>query len=185
MSDCLPCKALADCLQFHEFGNDNVEGTCPNGNTAVVQMPSGVSSFTAFLNLGHAPYPDLVLNCTGGIIRVPVPDNTTQIQFDELVEGMINKCLNQMAINIGCVPQIYYNTQQQLACPSVSQTATLAGGIPAGISGAIPVGGTASPGNLITIPAGLVQSTVSVVDANNRALQVLTELFATGNITCV
>jgi hypothetical protein len=195
MSDCVPCKALANCLEFIEFPKLPQTGkaylssaaaltvTCPNGNSVVVNLPSAAASFSIGYNLGQPPYPDLILNCTGGIIRVSVPDNITQSQLDSMIEGMLQTCMTQIAKSIGCVPGTFYNTQQSLGCPT-NATATVVGSVPSPITGGVAIG-VSSPANLLVVPAGVVQSTVSVADANGKAMQLLAELFSSGNVTCV
>jgi hypothetical protein len=185
MAECVPCQVLKECLQFQDFlpsvqtgklyqsAAQLVTVTCPSGTQVTVNLDAGVVSYVVNFELGNPPYPDLMLNCTGGTIMVPVPNSTTQAQLDALVNGMINTCLSQIAVNQGCQTGLFFNTQQTISCPS--NNVLIPGAIPAGIS---------ANGQNLTMAAGVVESTISVADANGKALQVLYDMFQTGNTNC-
>lgn len=199
MSECLPCKRTGNCIQFQDFQPSSptdklyinkettLTVTCPAGTQVTQTIPAGVVGYVLKFAIGSAPYPNLVLNCTGGQISVPVPDDVTQAELDDLVNGMLTTCLNQIAINIGCLSGgngTFFNTQQTYnPCGPVDG--------PAGcteIQGAVPAGVTPSLGNSnngLTIASGVVQSTISVADANAKAQQLGQEIYSTGNALCV
>lgn len=190
MPECVPCKVLKECLQFQDFvpatqtgklylsAAQTVTVTCPSGVKVSVALGAGVVSYVLNFTLGNPPYPDLSLNCTGGTIAVPVPDNTTQVELDALVNGMINTCLAQIAVNIGCPPAgVFYNTQQIVSCPS--SNAKVVGALPAGVST-----GVSTNLRALFMAAGVVESTISIADANGKAIQVLYDMFQTGNANC-
>ena len=158
--------------------------TCPAGTQATQTLPAGIVGYVLKFAIGSAPYPNLVLNCTGGQISIPVPDNVTQAQLDDLINGMLTTCLNQIAINIGCLSGsagTFFNTQQAYnPCASDVET-ELSGAVPAGVT---PASSESSQFGGATIAAGLVQSTISVGDANAKAQQLLAELYSTGNVFC-
>ena len=186
MSEPTPCKRVCSCIQFQDFvpstptdkiyysTAQTVTVTCPSGVTATVNLDAGLVAYALTFPLGNPPYPDLVLNCSNSTITVPVPDNTTQDELDALIVGMLNQCLQQIATNIGCVSGVFFNTQQSVPCPS--ENVLMAGAFPAGVTGV-------NTPNL-TMAAGTIQSTISVADANAKALLVLQEIFQTGNATC-
>lgn len=188
MKNCIPCKTLKDCIQFADFTPSNpndklylstaqaVVVTCPDGTQTTVNMDAGIVGYVLTFQLGNPPYPDLTLNCTGGTITVSVPDGINQAQLDALINGMLNTCLSQIAINIGCVSGVFYNTQQQFLCPN-NHSMYIAGAVPTGVA-------VLGSGKGIYILAGVVQSTTSVADANSKALQVLKDLYDTGNVAC-
>lgn len=182
-----PCPT---CLKFQDFVSSTpvnkvytsaaqtLTVTCPSGAETTVQLPAGIIGFNLTFELGNPPYPDLVLNCVNGTITVPVPDNTTQPELDMLVNGLLLKCLNQFAINLGCVTGVFFNTQQTLNC-TISGFVRSPGAFPAGVSIDNP-----NRGNNLVMAAGVIQSTLSVADANAKALEVLYEIFRTGNANC-
>ena len=184
-----PCPA---CLKFEDFVASNptdkvyksaaqaLTVTCPSGVNSTVNLPAGIIGFNLTFSLGNPPYPDLVLNCVSGTITVPVPDSTTQAQLDTLVNGLLVQCLSQFAINIGCASGAFLNEEQTFGCPPPGQ----AGLVNISILGALPAGVTNNTSSLI-MAAGTIQSTISVADANAKALQVLMEIFSTGNATCI
>lgn len=190
MSDCVPCRALKNCLTFGDFAASkpnqklylntaqNVTVTCPDLSTPTVAIPAGVIGFVLDFAIGSPPYPDLTLNCVSGQIVVPVPDNATQAQLDGLIAGLLNQCAVQIAKQYGCVPGTFYNTQQVKGC-NIGLTPAKAGGLPVGVSIE-----TVSGASVLVVPAGLISSTVSIADANLKASQLLNEIFATGNVTC-
>jgi hypothetical protein len=183
-----PCKRGGNCIQFQDFvpssPNDklyvnkaqNVTVACPSGSTSVVPIPAGVVGYVVKFAIGDAPYPNLTLNCTGGALNIPVPDDVTQGQLDDLVNGMIQTCVNQIAQGVGCAAGSFFNTQQAYSpCPG---NAVLVAA-PAGVS----LAPGSSPNGLVMM-AGIVESTISVADANSKAQQVLQEIFFTGNASC-
>lgn len=184
-----PCKRGGNCIQFQDFvpssPNDklyvnkaqNVTVACPSGSTSVVPIPAGVVGYVVKFAIGDAPYPNLTLNCIGGALNISVPDDVTQGQLDDLVNGMIQTCVNQIAQGVGCAAGSFFNTQQTYS--PCSGQATIAGAAPAGVN--LPAG--ANPKGLVMV-AGIVESTISVADANSKAQQVLAEIFSTGNAAC-
>ncbi len=191
MSDCIPCKVLANCLQFEDFAASqtqrnlylstaqNVTVTCPSNTVVTVPLEGGIVTYMLNFQLGNPPYPNLTLNCTGNTISIPVPDNTTQADLDALIQGMLNQCLKQIAVSIGCVAGSFFNTQQNYQpCPPSGGT-VISGAVPGGVT---VVGGIGSLG--IVMAPGTIQSTVSVADANSKAQEVLREIYSTGNVTC-
>jgi hypothetical protein len=191
MSDCIPCKALAKCLQFEDFtpsqtsdklylsAAQSITVTCPSTETATVSLEGGVVSYVLNFEIGTPPYPNLTLNCTGGQISVPVPDNVTQADLDALINGMLQTCLQQVAKSIGCTGGVFFNTQQIYGgCSPDLLCQIITGGAPAGV---FTTGGAESK---VAIASGTIMSTISVNDANLKANQVLNELFATQNAEC-
>ena len=194
MSTQTPCKQLTTCIQFQDFviSNPNyrlyvnpqleVVITCPSGLTSTTLMPAGIVSYVTKFTVGNPPYPNLSMNCTGGHISIPVPASSTQTQVDALVQGMISQCVQQIARNLLCQPGSYVNTLQSLdPCGGGTNTTNGAGAVPGGVSPAH--GLTSSTG--ATIAPGSIDSTISIADANAKAQQLLSELYATGNLTCV
>ena len=190
MSESTPCKRLGNCIQVQDFTpsspNDklyvnkaqNVTVTCPGGTTSVVPIPAGIVGYVVKFAIGDAPYPNLTLNCTGGALNVPVPDDVTQDDLDALVNGMIQTCVNQIALNIGCPSGSFFNTQQVFN-PCAGEFAYT------GVPGAVPAGVSVGTGNEgLTMIAGIIESTISVADANAKAQQVLAEVYSTGNVAC-
>ena len=189
MSECVTCKALKSCITFNDFAvstsNDklfvspaaNITITCPSGVVITKSLDAGAVGYVLDFELGTPPYPNLILNCTGGTITVPVPDDTTEAQLEALINGMLNTCLNQIATSIGCTGGVFFNTQQSVICAN-GQPAFPGGAFPPGVSGGVP-----NQPNLV-MSAGIIQSTISVADANAKALQVLNEVFSTGNVKC-
>lgn len=188
MSDCIPCKALAKCLQFEDFtpsqtsdklylsAAQSITVTCPSTETATVSLEGGIVSYVLNFEIGTPPYPNLTLNCTGGQISIPVPDNATQADLDALIKGMLQTCLQQVAKSIGCAGGVFYNTEQIFSgCPNGLPCSRVSGGAPSGIFTA---------DRKVTIASGSIMSTISVNDANLKANQVLNELYATQNVTC-
>lgn len=182
-----PCPT---CLQFQDFLPSTTVGklylntaqsitvTCPDGSTPTVQIPAGVIGFVLNFSIGTPPYPDLVLNCVGGQIIIPVPDDSVQAQVDVLITQMLNQCAAQIALQNRCVPGEFVNEIQQMGCPAGTGTfVTINGAVPPGI-------GFSDDDHFLTIAAGTITSTVSVADANSKAKQLLAELFATGNVIC-
>ena len=191
MSQTTPCKQIKDCIQFQDFvpssPNDTlftnpgstVTVTCPNGSQVTVDVPAGVVGYVLKFAIGDPPYPDLTLNCTGGLISIPVPDTTTADGLNALVNDLISQCVNQLARSIGCSTGTFFNTQQSVSCNGGSGTVTLVGALPPGVTVSGP-----GVGNTLNMAAGVIQSTASVADANAKALLVLNEILATGNATC-
>lgn len=192
MKNCIPCKTLKDCIQFADFTpsdpNDKlylstaqaVVVTCPDGTQTTVNMDAGIVGYVLTFQLGNPPYPDLTLNCTGGTITVSVPDNANQQQLDDLINGMLNTCLQQIAKNIGCGTGQFFNTQQTYnPCSDPDAHTYIQGAVPAGV-------GLANPPNEsgLSMAAGIIQSTISIADANAKAQLVLEEIFSTGNAIC-
>ena len=185
--NCKPCQVLKDCIQFQDFVPSNPNDkiyyskaqtltvTCPAGTIAVVPLDAGIIAYVLTFSLGNPPYPNLTLNCTGGTVSVPVPDDVTHAQLDTLINGMLNQCLTQIAIGIGCGGGVFFNTEQSVGCPDLNQFTSVAGAIPAGVS---------LSGHYLVIAAGTIQSTISIADANAKALQVLNEIFSTFNVVC-
>ena len=188
--NCKPCQVLKDCIQFQDFAPSNPDDktyyskaqtmtvTCPAGTTATVPLDAGIIAYVLTFSLGNPPYPNLTLNCTGGTISIPVPDDVTQAQLDALINGMLNQCLTQIAINIGCSSGVFLNTQQVNAqCVDIG-TVEIAGALPAGV--------LIDPNNneQLIMSAGIIQSTISIADANAKAQQVLAEIFSTRNAAC-
>lgn len=197
MNECLPCKALKDCITFNDFSPSvsddklfvspaaNITITCPSGSVITTNLDAGTVGYVLNFQLGNPPYPNLVLNCTGGTITVPVPDDTTQSQLETLINGMLNTCLNQIASSIGCAAGQFFNTPQNYnPCDlgGSSPNTRVVGNVPAGVTP-----GPASPEvpQGLTMAGGIVQSTISVADANAKAQAVLQEIFSTGNADCV
>jgi hypothetical protein len=180
------------CLKFEDFIPSNPTGkvylsaaqsltvSCPSGVPATVNLPAGIIGFNLTFTLGNPPYPNLTLNCVSGMISIPVPDDTTQAQLDALVNSLLQQCLTQIAINIGCASGVFFNTTQSISCPPPGQSSLVNLTIP----GALPSGVITNTSTL-TIVTGAIQSTISVADANAKALQLLTEIFATGNAKCI
>lgn len=194
---CIPCKALKKCLESADFIasnstdllyqslGQNITATCVNGTQVTVPFSAGAVGFILDFVLGNPPYPNLVLNCTGGLISVAVPDGTNQTQLNALIQGMLNTCLTQIAIATACGNGVFFNTLQNFTnCSGANalvNTQTTdpvgGGGLPAGVS--VPHGcGT------LQMAAGTIQSEISVADANAKAQQVLKEIFSTGNAVC-
>lgn len=196
MSESTPCKRLGNCIQFQDFTpsspNDklyvnkaqNVTVTCPGGTTSVVPIPAGIVGYVVKFAIGDQPYPNLTLNCTGGSLNIPVPDDVTQGQLDDLVNGMIQACVNQIAMNIGCAAGSFFNTQQVYnPCVGDNPYVNAQPNTPA--PGAVPPGVGGGPGcNGLIMIAGIIESTISVADANAKSQQVLQEIFSTGNAVC-
>lgn len=193
---CDPCIALVNCLPFfpdfiesvspnvlYTSPASNVSVVCPNGNTSVVALDAGVVSYNLNFALGNPPYPNITLYCQGGTISVPVPSTTNQVQLTALVQGMLQTCMNQIAMAIGCPSGIFYNTQQTLnLCQTSPNTYTdVKGALPGGVS---IVGGGTSGASGLQIAAGAIQSTLSVSDANAKALLLLNEIYSTANVSC-
>jgi hypothetical protein len=194
MPETTPCKRLGNCIQFQDFVPSSptdklyinkevtLTVTCPAGTQATQTLPAGIVGYVLKFAIGSAPYPNLVLNCTGGQISIPVPDDVTQAQLDDLINGMLTTCLNQIAINIGCLSGsagTFFNTQQNYnPCGGENACTDIEGALPAGVTNvnSQPVG--------LTMAAGVVQSTISVADANAKAQQVLAEIYSTGNVIC-
>ena len=194
MLEKLPCKRLGTCIQFQDFvpssptdklyinAAQNVTVTCPGGTTSVVPIPAGIVGYVLKFGIGQAPYPNITFQCTGGALNIPVPDDVTQAQLDALVNGMIQTCVNQIALSIGCAAGTFFNTQQSFnPCgPSPAYT-DVSGAVPAGVT---PATGSSAAGTGSVMIAGIIESTISVADANSKAQQVLSEIYATGNLTC-
>lgn len=198
MPESLPCGKLGNCLQFQDFlpssSSDklyvntaqSVAVTCPAGTNVTVPIPAGVVGYVLKFQIGSAPYPDISLNCTGGMISIPVPDTITQPQLDDLIMGMLNQCVQQIATNIGCQPGTFFNTQQSLnPCTGNENLVNSSSVLGSGASGALPAGVYInSDCSLLIMVPGTIQSTVSTADANSKAQQVLAEIFSTGNAQC-
>ena len=194
--NCKPCQVLKDCIQFQDFVPSNPNDkiyyskaqtltvTCPAGTTATVPLDAGIIAYVLTFSLGNPPYPNLTLNCTGGTISIPVPDDVTQAQLDGLINRMLNQCLTQIAIGIGCGGGVFFNTMQQVSCLDQSLGVLVPGALPAGVSPVDNPGGTGNHNNTLVIAAGTIQSTISIADANAKALQVLNEIFSTRNAIC-
>lgn len=180
-----PCNT---CTQFEDFKPSKsalkvyyseagvLTVTCPDGTTTTTPLDAGIATYTLNFTLGFPPYPNLVTYCGGKAISIPVPDNATQSDLDALIAGMLSKCVSAIAKVAGCPGGVFYNTQQSVApCPDY--------GID--VAGSLPIGVylDADNQNLI-IPAGLIQSTISVADANAKAILILNEIFSTGNAIC-
>lgn len=183
-------KPCPTCLQFGDFKPSNsveklylnaaqtVTVNCPDGSSKEVSIPAGVVGFVLDFSIGSAPYPDISLNCVGGEIVVSVPDKSDQGDLDGLINGMLNKCVSQIATQSACTTGEFVNTvQQYLGCASDVQFVLIPGGIPNGVS-------ISSDGHYLVIAGGIISSTISVSDANAKAIQLLKELFATGNAIC-
>jgi hypothetical protein len=178
------------CLQFKDFepsisGNkvyysaaQQVSANCPDGTVSVVPLDAGVISYTLNFSLGNPPYPNLVLNCLNGVISVPVPDDTTQSQLDALITGMINECLGRIAVSIGCQSGTFFNTQQSFTCGIDGYVMSVVGALPPGVT----VDPTDS--STLIIQAAVIQSLISIDDANAKAMQVLNDVLGTGNAVC-
>jgi hypothetical protein len=180
-----PCPT---CLQFQDFLPSNssahlylnlaqsVTVSCPDGSKPIVNIPAGVIGYVLNFSLGTPPYPDLVLNCVGGQIIVPVPDDTDQDELNSLIQSLLNQCVNKVALQSGCVAGSFVSVQQQVTCGS---------GLFVTVPGALPVGVTVSQdGHSLVATAGLISSTISVADANSKAIQLLNELLSTKNAVC-
>lgn len=194
MSDCIPCRALANCLQFQDFlpsvtkdklylsKAKTIVVTCPSGETAATNLDAGIIGYVLNFELGNPPYPNLTLNCTNGQLSIPVPDTATQAELDALINGMLDSCLTQMATTISCGAGVFYNTlQSYTGCVGDNPCVQVSGALPGGV---IFVNQTGETPSMIQIAAGTIQSTVSVADANFKANQVLMEIFTTGNAKC-
>lgn len=180
-----PCPT---CLQFQDFIPSNttqklylnaaqtIMVTCPDGSTPTVNIPAGVIGYLLNFELGNPPYPDLTINCVSGQIVVPVPDTVNQPDLDFLINRMLNQCANQIGLQLACKSGEFVNTQQMQTCVSLLFVNVI-GGIPAGVT-------ISSDGHSLIAAAGLISSTISVEDANLKAIQLLAEIFATGNVTC-
>lgn len=192
MSECIPCKALAQCLQFADFEPSStteqsfvspaqaVTVECPNGSNVTVTLEGGIASYVVTFQLGQPPYPNLTLNCIGGTISIPVPDDTTQTGLVTLVNQLLTQCMQQIAISIGCAGGNFSNTQQSIApCQGAAPGIQLDGALPAGVS-------IVQNGDFFSLvmSAGSVTSTESIADANAKAITVLNEIFSTGNVSC-
>jgi hypothetical protein len=190
---CVPCKVLKDCLTFPDFITSvtanqlfvspaqNITVTCPSGTVITTSLDAGAVGFVLNFQLGEPPYPNLVLNCTGGTITVPVPDDTTQAQLVALINGMLNTCMNQIATSIGCAAGVFFNTPQIYnPCNDENPNTFVQGNTPAGVT---PQNGGQDENGLM-MAGGIVQSTISVGDANAKAQQVLQEIFSTTNANC-
>ena len=194
MSEIVPCKRLQSCIEFQDFlpsspnfklyvnQQQTVTINCPSGLTSTTVMPAGLIGFVVkFAIDGKGPYPDLVTNCTGGSLRVPVPGTITQAALDALVYKMLNQCVQQIAKNILCQPGSFVNTAQSLnLCGGGLPNTNGAGAVPGGVS---PTNGQTSATGA-SIAAGAIMSTVSIADANAKAQQLLNELYSTGNLIC-
>lgn len=180
-----PCNT---CTQFEDFKPSKsalkvyysdagvLTVTCPDGTTTTIPLDAGIATYTLNFALGFPPYPNLVTYCGGKTISIPVPDNATQADVDALIAGMLSKCVSAIAKVVGCPGGVFYNTQQSVAqCPDTGLD----------VVGSLPIGVyvDADDQNLI-IPAGMVQSTTSVADANAKAILILNELYSTGNVIC-
>ena len=188
---CAPCKRINQCATFGNFNitspNDrlyvnnalSLTVNCPDGSMPVVQIPAGVIGYVLNFHVGASPYPDLQIEFNGQSVVVPVPDNTTSSQLDALVMSLINQVAVLVATQIGCVPGTFYNTQQTVQVCTSSKT-KIAGAVPLGIT---VDGSGGSPGHII-VPAGFVSSSISVADANSKAIQLAKELFYTANVAC-
>lgn len=194
--ECLPCKRLGTCIQFQDFvpssptdklyvnAAQNVTVTCLGGTTSVVPIPAGIVGYVLKFAIGQAPYPNITFNCTGGALNIPVPDDVTQGDLDKLVNGMIQTCVNQIALNIGCQAGSFFNTQQSFnPCGTSADFADINGAVPAGIM-VNPESPHQTSGPGATMIPGIIESIISVADANSKAQQVLAELFSTGNVAC-
>lgn len=182
-----PCPT---CLQFEDFvpsvskdklylsAAQNLTVNCPGGTSATVPLPAGIIGYALTFDIGNPPYPNLVLNCVSGTISIPVPDNATQNDLDALINSMLNQCLAQIAVNIACASGAFFNTTQTFSACAGATTVTLSGALPNGVT-------LDSVNNVLTMAAGIIQSVISVSDANGKAQQVLREIFSTGNVTCV
>lgn len=194
MSNCPTCRPVA-CLRFGDFtitqptdvlfqnAAQNFVVNCPSGSTPVVMIPAGVVGFVLTFALGQPPYPDLTLNCTGGMITVPVPANITPAQLMALINGLINQCAQQVATQIGCFSASYLNTQQlfQPPCSLGAGKLVVALGPPNGIPNGVGIDSTLS---FIVVSGGTITSTVSQADANGKALQLAQEMYQSGQILC-
>jgi len=185
MSECVPCKQLARCLQFGDF--NVVEGTdtlylnqpqslvvtCDDGSTVTVQVPGGVIGFVLKFQLGNPPYPDLMLDCSGTLYSVSVPDDCTQVQLNGLITGILTQCAQQLAKQVGCEPAQFFNTVVSFSpCGGAVRT-----------PGAIAAGLTVTAHG-VSVAAGTVSSSISQNDANAKAVQLAQEAFFTGNLAC-
>jgi hypothetical protein len=188
-------KKCPTCLQFKDFeqsiSNDKVYlntaqsvlVTCPSGSQATVPLPAGIISYVSKFTIGNPPYPNITLNCTGGAISIPVPDNATQADLDALIIQVLNTCASQIAESIGCSEGTFFNTLQIYnGCPANLEFSHVVGALPAGVVGQS-TAGDSDPTALMALP-GAVTSTISVADANAKALQVLNEIYNTGQIQC-
>lgn len=183
-------KPCATCLQFKDFETSKSSGkiyysaaqvvtaTCPDGTVSRTPLDAGILSYALNFELGNPPYPNLILNCSGGQISIPVPDKATQADLDALINGMLNQCLSRIAISISCLSGTFYNTVQYMSCDVSGFYATIGGAVPAGVD--VESGGL----QRAYIESGVIQSIVSVEDANAKALQVLQSLFNSGNLYC-
>jgi hypothetical protein len=185
---CAPCKRLNQCATFGNFNvtspNDklyvnnalSLTVNCPDGSVPVVQIPAGVIGYVLNFQIGTPPYPDLQMEFNGQSVVVPVPDDTTSSQLDALVMSLINQVAVLVATQIGCVPGTFYNTQQTVAICTTKPAKV-------GSGGAVPSGITFSGHNLI-VASGLISSSISVADANAKAVQLAQELHYTMNAAC-
>lgn len=185
---CAPCKRLNQCATFGNFNvtspNDklyvnnalSLTVNCPDGSVPVVQIPAGVIGYVLNFQIGTPPYPDLQMEFNGQSVVVPVPDDTTSSQLDALVMSLINQVAVLVATQIGCVPGTFYNTQQTVAICTTKAAKV-------GSGGAVPSGITFSGHNLI-VASGLISSSISVADANAKAVQLAQELHYTMNAAC-
>jgi hypothetical protein len=196
MSTCPTCRPVI-CTTFGDFKIVNPTDVlyknpaynlivqCPNGSTPFYTVPAGTIGFVLNFAIGEPPYPNLTLDCTGGLITVPVPSNTTQAQLVSLIQGMLAQCGNQIALQNACVNATYLNTVQQFEplCQAgtgqlvYAQVAPPDNGVPAGVS-------IDSTSTFIVVSAGVITSTVSQADANGKALQLAQEMFNSGQIIC-
>lgn len=180
-----PCPT---CLQFQDFipssttqrlflnPAQSVTVNCPDGSTPTVQIPAGVVGYLLSFEIGNPPYPDLILNCAGSQIVVPVPDNATGAELENLINQMLGKCAGQIGLQIGCKAGEFVNEKQTFAC-SDNFYVGVPGALPSGVS-------VSSDTHSLIARAGLISSTISVEDANLKAVQLLKEIFATRNAVC-
>jgi hypothetical protein len=188
MGNCITCQALASGITFTDFISSPeidqtfvstaqiVTVTCPSGLMVTVPLEGGIVSYVVDFQVGQPPYPNLTLNCIGGTISIPVPSTINEAGLTGLVTTLLNMCISQIATSVGCQPGSYLNTAQSISpCGAGAPNIHVIGAVPTGTSYAAGV---------LTISAGTVQSTISIADANAKALQLLNELYNTGNVTC-
>lgn len=176
---CEPCIDISNCQQFplvlynlnanKSYSNDAIviQVTCPDGSKQSVPVPQGTINYTLPFPPNFAgPYPPLVMNCLGGgVIVEQLPNNATQSQIDDIVNGMILQCATTYAQSIaGCGTSKSFPSEQVSVAHECSEGTTLqfSGTLPSWIR--IDTGTSTVIGN-----AGAVVSTISVEDATAKA----------------
>lgn len=145
---CEPCKDQGDCLTFplvfynlndnkqYENAQKTITVTCPNGKVQQVTIPAGTVKFTLPFPPGYTgDYPPLVMKCGDGFIVRELPSGSTQDQIDDIVFGMIQECVNNLAnVAVDC-NEVFTNDEVTFTheC-AVGEVLTYTGTLPAWIT---------------------------------------------------